>query len=69
MSEELLEIALRVLCCFTVSPPTKPRPEDLALLQNSAQGKVEEMNPDVLAVHIIQRELRRRSNGVADRLS
>ena len=65
MPERLIEVALRVLSCFITNPPTKPAPEDVALLRSAAEAEANAMTPDLLAIHIVERELRRRASGAA----
>ena len=65
MPERLIEVALRVLSCFIANPPTKPAPEDVSRLRNSIGAADREMTADLLAIHIVEIELRRRASGAA----
>jgi hypothetical protein len=60
MAEELLQAALRVLSCYSVKLTGKPDPKDIALLRAAANDGEVDLAPDILAVDIIRRELRRK---------
>jgi hypothetical protein len=65
MAQELLETALRVLDCYTRTIPRKPILEDVTELRAAFEAGTRIMPPDVLAVEVIQREVKRMRTGRA----
>jgi hypothetical protein len=57
MSQELMYAALRVLACYTTQLSAEPDASDVALLRQCVKGGESEMRLDLLAVHIVEREI------------
>jgi hypothetical protein len=58
--EELLPIALRVLSRLVASPPGQPDPADVECLRQSLPSKEHGLQLEIIACHVIERELKRR---------
>ena len=60
MPEDVLPIAVRVLACYTNEPHKYPDFADVCRLRAAVEGEDYLLDPDLLAVRIIEREIERR---------
>jgi len=61
MSEPFIHAALRVRFCFTMSPHQELNPADVQRLRDAVSGPAKDWPANVLAAHVLQREMERRN--------
>jgi len=58
--DEIIRSAMRVRFCFALRPPEQPDPSDVESLRQAVSGEEQELPANVLADHILRREMERR---------